>query len=406
MATVKVVLRKDKVNQNTGLAPLYLRIIKDRKSKFISLGVKVEPKYWNEEKSVIRKGAVNYQELNNFILQKRAEAERTALDIEGTTKSATTKRIKDEIIGKKPSNFFEYAERKLSELKHTIAPSTHTTYGFYIGKIEKFLGHKNITFQEMDIDFIKRYEKYLYEEVGNKPSTVEYSFRVIKVMFNYAISEGIVDYNTYVFRQYKFKKPKAVKNYLNEEQFQALLKYEPPKQFLYDVYYDMFVFSCYAGGLRHFDTLELKWSNYNEQEERITKVIRKTKRKHQIKLPQKAVEIIKKYKTKKSKKSDFIFPVLSNDIDYDVSKELIYNVKNTINGKTNHFLRQMGRDLELPFTLSFHTSRHTFATRALNKGMRIEHVSKVLDHTDISITQVYAKIVNKELDKAMEIMDD
>ena len=66
----------------------------------------------------------------------------------------------------------------------------------------------------------------------------------------------------------------------------------------------------------------------------------------------------------------------------------------------------MGTDLELPFPLSFHTSRHTFATSALTKGMRIEHVSKILDHTEISTTQIYAKIVSEELDKAMEIMNN
>jgi len=62
--------------------------------------------------------------------------------------------------------------------------------------------------------------------------------------------------------------------------------------------------------------------------------------------------------------------------------------------------------INLPFKLTFHSSRHTFATIALKKGMRIEYVSKILDHTNISTTQIYAKIINKELDKAMEIMND
>ena len=56
--------------------------------------------------------------------------------------------------------------------------------------------------------------------------------------------------------------------------------------------------------------------------------------------------------------------------------------------------------------ISFHTSRHTFATRALLKGMRIEYVSKLLGHTAIKTTQVYAKIVNSELDKAMDVFND
>ena len=66
-------------------------------------------------------------------------------------------------------------------------------------------------------------------------------------------------------------------------------------------------------------------------------------------------------------------------------------------------LKKMGEDLKLKFNLHFHLSRHTFATNALNNGMRIEYVSKLLDHSTILQTQVYAKIVNEELDKAVEL---
>ncbi|MFV0172299.1 tyrosine-type recombinase/integrase [Empedobacter falsenii] len=65
-------------------------------------------------------------------------------------------------------------------------------------------------------------------------------------------------------------------------------------------------------------------------------------------------------------------------------------------------MRRIGKELEFPFSLSFHLSRHTFATQALANGMRIEYVSKLLDHSDIGTTQIYAKIVNDELDKAVE----
>lgn len=46
--------------------------------------------------------------------------------------------------------------------------------------------------------------------------------------------------------------------------------------------------------------------------------------------------------------------------------------------------------------------RHTFATNALNNGILIEYVSKLLDHSDIGITQIYAKVISEELDKAVE----
>ncbi|WP_245870004.1 tyrosine-type recombinase/integrase [Pedobacter ginsengisoli] len=62
----------------------------------------------------------------------------------------------------------------------------------------------------------------------------------------------------------------------------------------------------------------------------------------------------------------------------------------------------MGEEIKLPFKLHFHLSRHTFATNALNNGMRIEYVSKLLDHSSIRQTQVYAKVVSEELDNAVD----
>jgi site-specific recombinase XerD len=61
--------------------------------------------------------------------------------------------------------------------------------------------------------------------------------------------------------------------------------------------------------------------------------------------------------------------------------------------------------LEIEKNISFHTSRHTFATLALKKGMRIEHVSKILGHATIKETQIYAKIVNEDLDLAMDLFN-
>ncbi len=55
--------------------------------------------------------------------------------------------------------------------------------------------------------------------------------------------------------------------------------------------------------------------------------------------------------------------------------------------------------------ISFHSSRHGWAIRALQKGMRIEYVSKLMGHTNLKTTQIYAKIVNEELDKAMNVFN-
>jgi site-specific recombinase XerD len=406
MATVKVVLRENKLNPKTGVAPLYLRIIKDRKAKFISLGVKVKPKYWNEESMTVKKGYPNYSQMNDFISKKRAEAENTALNIETKNKSVTTKRIKEEIMGKPSSNFFHYAYSRLENIRNTHSPSTYRSYNQYLKKLEHYIGSKKLAFDEIDIPFIKAYENYLYKECENKAITVEYSFRCIKLFYNLAIKEELADIRYYPFHNYTFTVPRPVKNYLNKDQLDSVLNYKNRPLHDSEVFYDMFIFASYAGGLRFFDILDLKWMNINEKEQKITKVIRKTKRKHQFKLPEKAIEIINKYNKKGKKLNDHIFPLLRNDFDYEKFIEVLYDEKSYFNSRANKTIGKMGTDLELPFPLSFHTSRHTFATSALTKGMRIEHVSKILDHTEISTTQIYAKIVSEELDKAMEIMNN
>lgn len=87
---------------------------------------------------------------------------------------------------------------------------------------------------------------------------------------------------------------------------------------------------------------------------------------------------------------------------FDANEEYQAHIINSKNILCGQKLRRLGKDMELSFSLSFHLSRHTFATNALNNGMRIEYVSKLLDHSDIGITQIYAKVISEELDKAVE----
>ena len=60
------------------------------------------------------------------------------------------------------------------------------------------------------------------------------------------------------------------------------------------------------------------------------------------------------------------------------------------------------KKLKRSFKLSYLVSSYTYATRALNKGKRIEHVSKLLQHSSLGVTQIYARIINEELDKAVD----
>ncbi|MFN6329722.1 MAG: Arm DNA-binding domain-containing protein, partial [Chitinophagales bacterium] len=81
MASIKLILRNDKVGK-TGEAPLYLRLIKDRKTKFISLGVRLQPNEWDEDKQRVKKNHSNSARINALLAQKVAEAEGQVADLE------------------------------------------------------------------------------------------------------------------------------------------------------------------------------------------------------------------------------------------------------------------------------------------------------------------------------------
>lgn len=406
MASVKILLRKDKISKKNDKAPLYIRITQDRKSRFLSLGISVEPKYWNENKSTIKKGATNYKELNAYILQKRAEIERTSLDLNTRSKRVTSNTIKEKISHKKDLDFFTYCTNKLEELKISLTYSTYSEYKVRLGKFKKYYGNKELFFDEITLEFLNKYTKYQFEELKNKPYTVINNIKLIKNMSRYAHEEGVQGIDLSIFRKHKIQAKQETLKYLTEEQLKQILEYDKSKLTQkQEIYFDMFVFACYSGGLRFSDIIDLRWNDYIEKEQRIVKLIKKTKRTHQVKLTTKANSIIIKYKRKDKNKEDYIFPLLKYIDGEIITDKRINNRISQYNNKSNTLLKIIAEKINLPFKLTFHSSRHTFATIALKRGMRIEYVSKILGHANINTTQVYAKIINKELDKAMEIMD-
>ena len=83
----------------------------------------------------------------------------------------------------------------------------------------------------------------------------------------------------------------------------------------------------------------------------------------------------------------------------------IYNAISSANAYINKDLRKLAKLAGIDKKISFHSARHSWAVRALQRGMRIEYVSKIMGHASVKQTEVYAQIVNEELDKAMDVLN-
>ena len=167
----------------------------------------------------------------------------------------------------------------------------------------------------------------------------------------------------------------------------------------------MFLFSFHACGLRVEDVMTLQWSNNDFEKKELRKIMIKTGKRHIIPLSDPAIEILEAWKEKHFT-SKFVFNLVKDDFDIDTD-EALYKVRNSATRGINQSLVVVGEDLELKFPLTMHVARHTFAVYALNEGLSMSVVSRLLGHGSTDVTEkVYAKFLPETLSSELNRLSD
>ena len=402
MSTVSIVYRKDKLNKKNE-APIHFRIIKNRKTTYISAGVMIPEIFWDNEKNKIKPSYKNSSRLNSFITNKFAELQDEVFEYETHSKSLTTRQLKEKIYGKIPTDFFSFADEAINNYKDDGKIGTYRTHISTIRILKEYVNNRSIQFEDITPEFLMKYERHLKTSRTLKTNTIHRHFKFFRKLFNDAIRLDKFDYQNNPFKKYKLKLEKTTREYLSEEELKALEEVPTVSGERMNLHKQMFIFAAYTGGLRISDVLKLQWRNFDGTH--IHVIIHKTKSQLSIKLPNKALEIIKQYLTKQSKPTDFIFPMLTNGLDLN-NPQKAFDEISSATAYVNKNLKILATKAKIDKPLSFHISRHTWATTALKKGISIDKVSKLLGHAQLRETQIYAKIVNEELDKAMEAFNN
>ncbi len=401
MASVTIVFRKEKLNKK-GEAPIHLRIIKDRKINFITTGIMLPQKFWDERNRKIKIGFPNSKRLNSFISNKFAELQDQVFEHETVSKSLSTRQLKDSIYGKKPTDFLNFANEVCQLYLNEGKIGTYDKNRSILKKVAAFSKSSELMFQEITPAWLTKYEQFCRTKFGNKTNTIHKDLKFIRKLFNDAIRQDIIEINQSPFTKYQLKLEKTQRSFLNEDELKLIEDCLVTPGTRLDLHRDMFVFASYTGGLRVSDILQLQWKNFDGAN--ILFTIKKTGQQLSIKLPNKALEIIKKYRNEKVEADSFIFPMLTPGLDMKNAR-LVDNEISSATAYINKNLKLIAQKVGIEKPLSFHISRHTWATRALRKGISIDKVSKIMGHAAIRETQIYAKIVNEELDKAMDVFN-
>jgi site-specific recombinase XerD len=359
----------------------------------------VEMEHWDEKNKKIKGKCPHSGRLNSLLYNRFNEIQDRVLAMEMYSKPQTSRQIKKILFGSKPIDFFEFTEGALKKYKSEGRVGTYQNIKSRIQKLKEYMANKSLTFNDIDPKFLADYETYLRIIKKNATNTIHGDLKAIRIMFNKAIADDLIDASLSPFRKYKLKMAKTTKTILTDEELKLIEDYKCTPGTKMEVHKDMFIFGCYAGGIRISDILKLQWKNFDGTH--IIFTIKKTGQQLSIKLPNKALEIISKYRPRKEFKEYFIFPLIPNGIDLS-NPELLDKTISSQTAYTNKNLKIIAGKVNLGKHISFHVSRHQFACMALKKGISLDKVSKILAHQNIRETQIYAKVINQEIDKAMD----
>ena len=243
-----------------------------------------------------------------------------------------------------------------------------------------------VELKDIDKEFVLSFIEYLRNRKKADGSilsstTAKCYFKCFNCALNYAVKEEIISVNpiTLLTSDERIKAEESKREYLSVDEVLRLIN-TPCKN---EMVRCAFLFSCFCG-LRISDIKALKWSDISMDNGRfvISIIIQKTKNALSLPLSDEAVKYLPT-----PQDSQFVFDLPSE-------------------GYLNRLLKEWAKAADIKKPVSFHVARHTFATMTLTAGADIYTACALLGHTQVKTTQIYAKIIDKKKDSAVDLVSN
>ncbi|MEG0927170.1 site-specific integrase [Chryseobacterium sp.] len=371
-------IKKEKNKQ--GLYPIYLRAFLKGKKVETATPVAIPLRDWSLRNQRV-KSQNNHHERYNMILD-AIDKKSIKLLVDNFLNEEyplSLTQFKDRLLAinvySAEHSFTDYILGYLEENKTKFKIETWFGYKSQISKMLKF--KKEILFSDINEKFINDYREYMLNTLSNNENTASKSLRVLRTFVNISMRFGYIKTNP--FQYTSIKKVDGKRDFLSIEELNRLTDYYSKDNFTKSIEKDIlgyFLFACYTG-LRYSDLKTFSTSSIINNSIHL----RMHKTGYLVNIPL-------------SMKTKQFIP------DIPFSDTCVFRVY--CNKVTNRILKQIGAELKFNKKLTCHVARHTFATVSISLGIPIEVVSKLLGHTSIRTTQVYAKIVDTVKIKEMQ----
>lgn len=293
------------------------------------------------------------------------------------------------------TRFFDYY-KELCQKRFNATESRGNWGNWYscLHHLRKYEKRENITFEDITPEWVQGFRDYLdkkacawtndyRKKIKDKPlarnTKVSY-FNKLCACLNQAFEERIIEFNP-IRGVERFKAEEGTRMYLTIDEVKLLAQTECE----YPRIKDAFLFSCLTG-LRRSDVLRLRWGDVYRQGE-YTRIIfrqKKTKEQEYLDITEQAARLM----GKRGDDEEYVF----TDI----------HTPSTTNNAIKLWVARAG----IKKDITFHCARHTFATMMLDLGNDLYTVSKLLGHREIATTQIYAKVLDKNKQKAISSIPD
>lgn len=393
--SVLFAIRESKARKN-GNAPIETTITVNGERASFSTGKLVNIDRWNKTRQQVKGKDEEAKSLNQFLqaVKNKLYEKETELMERGFVVTAELLRDayfdKVEALKEKTllSVLREHNEERKLMVGKTVAPATYYAFEHTECLLKKFIKEKyernDIYLRELNVGFIQSFHAYLLQIMGQNSTTKHLKF--LKKIVNLAVANCYITYNP--LNIYKVEREPVEIDFLNEEELRKIINFDTPIP-RFERARDMFLFGCFTG-LSYIDIKTL--TNEHIEKDDMGRIW------------------IKKRRVKTGVLSRIpLLPIAKLILDKYKGGERLLPIQDPAD--INKYLKDIAILCNINKRITFHTSRHTFAsTVTLANNISLEVVSKMLGHTNTRMTTHYAKLVDKcigeQMDKLMDSYEE
>ena len=346
--------------------PLEVRVTVNRKPYYINTGVRVRAYQWQFDKVINHPQANELNDRLGILLGKIMANVNGVLDAGGDIDVA---KIRREVWSCESENtLLDWLDAEVPMLN--IKSGTRKHYRTLVSRMREY-GEMQ-TWQDVTVENIYKMDAWLHELPGNNGKITQsgvYNYhRYLKCLLNRAVRCGKLARNPYILLRGEFPRgDNESTEYLTEEEMQKIRDFSPTQDSWMEKVRDLFIFQMYTG-MAYSDAQAFDISKY-----------KKVNGKWQI--------VGSRIKTGEPFVNVLLPPVV------EVLEKYGMRVPKISNAVYNREIKTIGQALGISTKMHTHLARHTFATWMLRNGAKLENVSKMLGHSDIKMTQRYAKVL-------------